>query len=76
MIASIFVTGYRAFLRAHDIDETTAQEIPAATVERWVSEQEAGFRQECPDVSFAEWLRDRFPVHQPVSKGLPMEYGF
>lgn len=64
MIASIFVTGYRAFLSAHDIDETTTASIPAATVTRWITEQEAGYRQECPDVSFAEWLRDRFPVQE------------
>lgn len=62
MTASIFITGYRAYLRAHDIDETAAQVVPAETVQRWVSTQEACYHEECADVSFAEWLRDRFPV--------------
>lgn len=59
-----FSVGYRAYLRAHELDELAAQGIPAATVERWVTAQEACYRQECPDVSFADWMWDRFPVQE------------
>lgn len=64
MSASTWAVGYRAYLRAHDIDETAAQAIPASTVQRWVDVQEACYHEECADISFGEWLRDRFPVQE------------
>jgi hypothetical protein len=68
MSASTWAIGYRAYLRAHVIDENRDFEVRNAVVVDWILDQSHEFDADHLDgQSFTAWLEAKYPIAEAVT---------